>query len=174
MENVRRRNSSGERFLSFLLGKEEYCIEIGRVREIMAMVPVTPLPQTPAFIRGVINLRGAIIPIVDLRLKFGMEERAYNDRTCIIVVDAGSEEEKALMGVVVDTILEVVGIEREKISGIEYVNARVRSEYIRGIAQSEQGVKIVLDIARVLAPEELSAIKEAGDAARRARAGAEG
>jgi purine-binding chemotaxis protein CheW len=158
MEMHRRKTQSGERYLSFVLHNEEYCIEIGMIREIMAMVPISTLPQTPDFIKGVINLRGRIVPIIDLRIKFGMEARPYTDRTCIIVVDLSSESEALQMGVVVDTIQEVVRIEREKISSVAYVNARIKSEYIKGIAEADEGIKIILDIAKVLSADELQSV----------------
>ena len=159
MEMNRRKTMSGERFLSFALDSEEYCIEIGRIREIMGMVTINKLPQTPDFIKGVINLRGRIVPIIDLRSKFGMATREYTDRTCIIVVDLPTEGETILMGIVVDTIQEVVGIQAEKISAVPYVNARVRSEYIKGIAESEKGIKIILDIVKVLSADEFETVK---------------
>lgn len=159
MEMNRRKIMSGERFLSFALNAEEYCIEIGKIREIMGMVAISTLPQTPDFIKGVINLRGRIIPIIDLRAKFGMESREYTDRTCIIVVDLPAENEVILMGVVVDTIQEVVGIPAEKISEVGYVNARIKSDYIKGIAEAEKGIKIILDIAKVLSADEFESVK---------------
>ena len=159
MEMSRRKIMSGERFLSFALNSEEYCIEIGKIREIMGMVTISTLPQTPDFIKGVINLRGRIIPIIDLRAKFGMESREYTDRTCIIVVDLPAEKEVILMGVVVDTIQEVVGIPAEKISEVGYVNARIKSDYIKGIAEAEKGIKIILDIAKVLNADEFESVK---------------
>src|SRR5512138_69685 len=102
MENSRRKTMTGSRYINFSIGNESYCMEILKVRELMGMTDITPLPQTPAFIRGVINLRGQIIPIVDLRLKFGLQFRDYTKRTSIIVceVDCG---EKVLMGLVVDS-----------------------------------------------------------------------
>ena len=159
MEMNRRKIMSGERFLSFVLNGEEYCIEIGKIREIMGMTAISKLPQTPDFIKGVINLRGRIIPIIDLRIKFGMEAQDYTDRTCIIVVDLPADGETVLMGVVVDTIQEVVGIPAEKISEVPYVNARIRSEYIKGIAEAEKGIKIILDIAKVLSADEFESVK---------------
>jgi purine-binding chemotaxis protein CheW len=159
MEQARRRTMTGERFLSFMLGGEEYCIGINRVREIMAMTTITPLPQTPDFIKGVINLRGRIIPIIDLRLKLGMEAKVYTDRTCIIVLDLSEAGEQTYVGVVVDAIQEVVGIPAEKISQVAYVNARVKAEYIRGIAESEKGVRILLDASRVLSEEEIGLVE---------------
>jgi purine-binding chemotaxis protein CheW len=160
MEQARRRTMTGERFLSFALGDEEYCIGIDRVKEIMGMTTITPLPQTPGFIKGVINLRGKIIPIIDLRLKLGMEERPYSDRTCIIVLDASGDFGQESVGIVVDTIQEVVGIPPEKISQVGYVNSRVKAEYIKGIAESEKRVKVLLDAAKVLDDSEAEIIED--------------
>ncbi len=165
MEQARRRTMTGERFLSFVLGGEEYCIEITKVREIMAMTTITPLPQTPSFIKGVINLRGKIIPIIDLRLKLGMPAKEYTDRTCIIVVDLSQAGDLSHIGVVVDSIQEVVGIPKEKITQLAYVNARIKAEYIRGIAESEKGVKIVLDAGKVLSEEEVGLVEGLGKSA---------
>ena len=160
MEITRRKTMSGTRFLSFVLHDEEYCIEILKIKEIMGMADITMIPQTPPFIKGVINLRGRIIPIVDLRLKFSLPERKYTDRTCIIIVELRYEEELTLMGVVVDTIQEVVNIPDDKISRVPYINAKIKSEYIRGIAEAGDRIKIVLDITRVLTDEEFVLLRE--------------
>lgn len=159
MEAARRKTVHGERFLSFNLDKEEFCIEIGKVREIMGMTTINALPQTPDFIKGVINLRGKIIPIIDLRSKFGFESRDYTDRTCIIVVDLPDEDGSILMGVVVDTIKEVISIPAEKISSVPYINSRIKSEFIKGIAETANGITIVLDIGLVLNEDEFVVLK---------------
>jgi purine-binding chemotaxis protein CheW len=160
MEISRRKTMVGTRFLSFVLHDEEYCIEILKIKEIMGMADITMIPQTPVFIKGVINLRGRIIPIVDLRLKFSLPQTDYTDRTCIIIVELKYEEELTLMGVVVDTIQEVVNIPEEKIARVPYINAKIRSEYIRGIAEVGDKIKIVLDITKVLTDEEFVIVKE--------------
>lgn len=160
MEITRRKTMTGTRFLSFVLHEEEYCIEILKIKEIMGMTDITSIPQTPPFIKGVINLRGRIIPIIDLRLKFGLPEQKYTDITCIIIVELNYEDELTLMGVVVDTIQEVVNVPEEKIARVPYINAKIRSEYIRGIAEVADKIKIVLDITKVLSDEEFVIIKE--------------
>lgn len=154
MEIARRKTTVGSRFLSFVLNDEEYCIEILKIKEIMGMTDITEIPQTPDFIQGVINLRGRIIPIIDLRLKFEMEFKNYSARTCIIVVELDYENEITLMGIVVDSIQEVIAIAEEKVNKIPYINAKIKSEYIKGIAEIGEGIKIVLDIDRVLKEEE--------------------
>lgn len=154
METNKRKTLSGARFLSFVLNDEEYCIEILKIKEIMGMTNITPIPQTPEFIKGVINLRGQIIPIIDLRLKFQMQFKDYSKRTSIIIVELLYEKEKTLMGIVVDTIKEVVGIPEEKITKIPYINAKIKTEYIRGMTEMGNSIKIVLDISKVLTEEE--------------------
>jgi len=129
----------------------------------MGMTAITPLPRTPQFIRGVINLRGRIIPVIDLRLKFGLPYEEYTKRTCIIVVEVAYEGETVLMGLVVDTIQDVVSIPEEKLSKIPYINARIKSEYIRGIADTPEGMKIVLDVLKVLSEEELEEVKQTAE-----------
>lgn len=159
MEITRRKTLTGSRFLSFVLNNEEYCIEILKIKEIMGMTGITHIPQTPAFIKGVINLRGQIIPIIDLRLKFEMESIDYSDRTCIIVVEVLYDEEIMLMGVVVDRIQEVINIPEDKITEVPYINSKIKSEYIRGIAETGDSIKIILDIMKVLTEEEFVLMK---------------
>jgi purine-binding chemotaxis protein CheW len=163
MEMTKRKVLNGARFLSFTLDSENYCLDILKVKELMGMTSITPLPRTPHFIRGVINLRGQIIPIIDLRLKFGLPAQEYTKRTCIIVVEIAYGGENILMGLVVDSIQDVVSIPDEKMSKIPYINAKIRSEYIRGIADTAEGMKIVLDVLKVLNDEELEAVRNTAD-----------
>ncbi|MCK9170418.1 MAG: chemotaxis protein CheW [Treponema sp.] len=160
MEMTRRKLLNNSRFLCFMLNNENYCIDILRVKELMGMTAITPLPGTPGFIRGIINLRGLIIPVVDLRLKFGLPFLDYSKRTCIIVVEVAYESETILMGIVVDAIQEVVSIPDEKLSKIPYISAQVKSEYIKGIADTPEGIQIVLDVMKVLNEKELAVVRE--------------
>lgn len=159
MDSSRRRTVTGSRFLNFTIDTESYCMDILKVKELMGMTDITPLPQTPPFIRGVINLRGQIIPIVDLRLKFGLEFKAYNKRTTIIVVEIDLDGDHMLMGLVVDAIQEVVAIPEEKINTLPYINTKVKAEYIRGVADTPEGMKIILDVLKVLGDEEFVQLK---------------
>jgi purine-binding chemotaxis protein CheW len=160
MEITKRKTLTGSRYLSFVLNDEEYCIEILKIKEIMGMTMITPIPQTPQFIKGVINLRGQIIPIIDLRLKFEMDYKDYADRTCIVVVELDYDGQLTLMGVVVDSIQEVINIPKEKISEVPYINAKIKSEYIQGIAETGDRIKIILDITKVLSQDEFVLIKD--------------
>jgi len=160
VEITKRKTMTGSRFLSFVLSEEEYCIEILKIKEIMGMTDITAVPQTPGFIKGVINLRGQIIPIIDLRLKFEMPAKEYSDRTCIIVVELTYQNELMYMGIVVDSIQEVINIPEEKISSVPYINAKIHSDYIKGIAETGDTIKIVLDIMKVLTDEEFVLVKD--------------
>lgn len=160
MEITRRKSLTGSRYLSFVIEREEYCIEIIKIKEIMAMTELTPVPQTPNFVRGVINLRGKIIPIVDLRLKFGLPYREYNNRTCIIVVELLKDEISTLMGVTVDTIQEVVNIAEDRICQIPLISAKIKSDYISGMVEQDSRVMIVLDIENIIAEDEFVILEE--------------
>lgn len=154
MNIAKRKTFVGLKFLTFILSDDEYCIEILKVKEIMGITEITEIPQTPDFIKGVINLRGNIIPIIDLRIKFGMEAQIYNNRTCIVVVEIEFEGEQTHMGLVVDTIKEVISIPEEKIAQVPYINAKIQSDFIKGIAEMESGIKIILDIIKILTEED--------------------
>lgn len=158
MEMTKRKLLIGARFLSFIVDGESYCIEILKIKELMGMIPITPLPRTPEFIRGVINLRGQIIPIIDLRLKFGLPFKEYTKRTSIMVVEVSFDNTLMFMGLVVDSLQEVISIPEEKISRIPYINAKIKAEYIKSIADTPDGMKIVLDVLKVLNDDELETV----------------
>ncbi|MCK4389398.1 MAG: chemotaxis protein CheW [Desulfobacterales bacterium] len=138
------------KYLTFALANEEYGIGILKVKEIIGMMSITSVPQTPGFVRGVINLRGKVIPVVDLRLKFGMEEMEYTERTCIIVVEIAGEAGFVLIGIVVDAVSEVLNIKGDDIEDTPTFGTKLDTDYILGMAKMEGGVKILLDIDRVL------------------------
>jgi purine-binding chemotaxis protein CheW len=146
------------KYLTFTLAEEEYGIGILKVREIIGMMPITSVPQTPSFVKGVINLRGKVIPVVDLRLKFGMAELDYTERTSIIVVEVRGMSGDIPIGIVVDSVSEVVNIKGEDIEDTPTFGTRLDTDYILGMAKIEGGVKILLDIDRVLSSEEISAL----------------
>ncbi len=143
------------KYLTFSLADEEYGVEITKIREIIGMMPITTIPQTPDFVKGVINLRGKVITVVDLRLRFGMDAVDYTERTCIIVVELAGQAGNILMGVVVDTVSEVLSVKAEDIEDTPAFGTKLDTEYIRGMAKIEAGVKIMLDIDKVLSQEEL-------------------
>jgi purine-binding chemotaxis protein CheW len=148
---------AGEKFLTFFLAGEEYGLEILKVQEIIGMMDITVVPRTPAFVKGVINLRGKVIPVVDLRLKFDMEVTEQTEQTCIIVVDVGNVE----MGIIVDKVSEVTNIAAEDIEDAPSFGVDVDTDYILGIGKSEGRVKLLLDIDRVLSSQEVLDIHSA-------------
>lgn len=147
----------GGKYLTFVLGKEEYGLEILKVREILGMMEITAVPQTPPFVKGVINLRGKVIPVIDLRRKFDMEEIAHTQETCVIVVDVSG----TLMGIIVDTVREVLNIPEEHIEAPPKFGSKVRTDFILGMGKVDGKVKILLDIEKVLTSEELVLVANA-------------
>jgi purine-binding chemotaxis protein CheW len=150
-----------EKYLTFTLGKEEYGIGILGVKEIIGMMPITPVPRTPGYVKGVINLRGKVIPLVDLRLKLGMAEIGYTDRTCIIVVEIAGLSDAILMGMVVDSVSEVLNIRGGEIEETSALTAQMDPGYILGMAKMKGRVKILLDVGKVLHTGDLGTRKNA-------------
>jgi len=147
-------NSLEGKYLTFILNNEEYGLEILKVREIIGVMDITPVPQTPSFIKGIINLRGKVIPVVDLRLKFVMPEIEYTKETCIIVVDISNR----LMGIIVDTVSEVLDIAAKDIEPTPSLGSDIKTDFILGMGKIKGKVKILLDIDRVLTLDELALI----------------
>jgi purine-binding chemotaxis protein CheW len=160
LPRVKGRSAGQEgKFLTFSLANEEYGVSILKVREIIGMMPIRTVPQTPGFVKGIINLRGKVIPVVDLRLKFGMLELDYTERTSIIVVDvSGASENVARIGIVVDFVSEVVNIKAEEVEDTPTFGAQLSTEYILGLAKIGKSVKILLDIDRILSAEDLAGL----------------
>ncbi|MGE5295694.1 MAG: chemotaxis protein CheW [Solirubrobacterales bacterium] len=146
------------KYLTFALAQEEYGLEILKVREIIGYVEVTAVPQTPFHIKGVINLRGQVIPVIDLRAKFGMPTAQINEQTCIIVVEISQEGRTFSTGIVVDRVQEVLDIEGAAIEEPPQFGASVNTDFILGIGKVGDSVKILLDIDRVLAGSELGSL----------------
>lgn len=149
------------KYLTFKLADEDYGLSLLKVREIIGMMPITSVPRTPDFVKGVINLRGKVIPVTDLRRRFDMPEIDYTDRTCIIVVEIRTAESTVQMGIVVDAVTEVLPVREEEIEPAPEFGASVDTRYILGMANMEGAVKILLDIDRVLTSEEIDALAEA-------------
>ena len=144
------------KYLTFTLAEEEYGIGILKIKEIIGMMPITSVPQTPEFLKGVFNLRGKVIPVVDLRLRFSMESIDYTERTCIIVVEIEAQSGTVMIGIVVDAVSEVLNIKAEDIVDTPTFGTGLNTDYILGMAKMEGGVKILLDINRILGSEEIS------------------
>lgn len=149
------------KYLTFTLAAEEYGIGILKIKEIIGMMPITSVPQTPEFVKGVINLRGKVIPVLDLRLRFGMEEIGYSERTCIIVVEIERHSGDAVIGIVVDSVSEVLNIKAQEIEETPTFGAKLNTDFILGMAIMDGGVKILLDIDRVLTDDEMEILEKA-------------
>ena len=144
------------KFLTFALAEEEYGLEILKVREIMGMMDITAVPRTPHFVKGVINLRGKVIPVIDLRLKFGMQAIKQTEETCIIVADVDGVE----LGIIVDRVLEVLDIAEDDTEDAPSFGVDVDTAFILGIGKSGNKVTILLDIAKVLTSADTTALAE--------------
>jgi purine-binding chemotaxis protein CheW len=143
------------KYLTFALANEEFGLEILKVREIIGIMEITAVPQTPEYVRGVINLRGQVIPVIDLRAKFGMEAIETTDQTCIIVVEISQDDRKFNTGIVVDHVQEVLDIVGDQIEDSPQFGSNVATDFILGMGKIGDSVKILLDIDKVLASEEL-------------------
>lgn len=151
------------KYLTFLLNEEEYAVEILKVQEIIQMQKVTPVPGAPNFIRGVINLRGKVIPVVELRRKFHMADLVDTEKTVIIVMLIENEDgTSTTMGIIIDDVKEVMDVAAESIEKTPALGANIETGFIMGICKSEGGVKMLLDINKVLSNSELQAISQIG------------
>jgi len=157
-QSIKTESEKGGKYLTFTLADEEYGIGILKVKEIIGMMTITMVPQTPGYMKGVINLRGKVIPVVDLRLKFEMASADYTERTCIIVVEIGKKTDRLLIGIVVDSVSEVLNIRSGDIDETPNFGTRLQTDYILGMAKAGGGIKILLDIDRVLRTEDLDAM----------------
>ena len=143
------------KYLTFSLADEEYGIGILKIKEIIGMMPITSVPQTPEFVKGVINLRGKVIPVLDLRSRFGVEPMNYTERTCIIVVEIAGTAGNVMIGIVVDSVSEVMSIKAEAIEETPTFGTKLNTDYILGMAKIGKSVKILLDIDRVLGADDI-------------------
>ena len=146
-------NKAGK-YLTFVLAEEEYGLEILKVREINGIMDITAVPRVPTYIKGVINLRGKVIPVIDLRLKFGMEETPHTSETCVIVVHVKG----VLMGIVVDCVSEVLDVAAEDIEESPSFGTTVNTDFILGMGKAKGSVKILLDIKKVLVDTEFTQV----------------
>ncbi len=144
------------KYLSFVLNNEVYGIEILKVREIIGLMDVTSVPQTPDYMKGVINLRGKVIPVIDLRLKFSMPEEEHTQETCTIVV----EVDNTFIGTIVDSVSEVMEINGNDIEDAPQFGQGIDTNFIMGLGKTKKTIVILLDIAKVLSADELAMVEE--------------
>jgi purine-binding chemotaxis protein CheW len=148
-------------YLTFKLDDEVFALGIDKVREVLDYTSVTKVPQTPDFMRGVINLRGSVVPVVDMRLKFGMAKTEKTVNTCIIIVEINLEGETTVLGALADSVQEVLDLEPQQIEPAPKIGTKLRTEFIRGMGKRGEQFIIILDIDKVFSGEELSAVQGA-------------
>jgi purine-binding chemotaxis protein CheW len=147
------KKAAAGKYLTFALAQEEYGLPVLKVREIIKIMDITAVPQVPTHVKGVINLRGKVIPIIDLRLKFGLPDQGYTERTCIIVVEVELEARRIMLGVIVDSVSEVLNIAPAEIEEPPDFGERLDTAYMQGVAKIKGTVKILLDLDRILATD---------------------
>ncbi|MFP4466154.1 MAG: chemotaxis protein CheW [Candidatus Goldiibacteriota bacterium] len=147
--------AEGGKYLTFKISQEEYGLEILKVKEIIGIMPVTSVPRTPEFVRGVINLRGRVIPVVELRSKFSMQVIDDTGETCIIVVEIDKDGKPLQIGILVDSVSEVLDITEKEIEATPSFGTEIDTQFILGMAKTKDGVKILLNIEKVLTEKEL-------------------
>lgn len=150
-------------YLSFTLDEEVYALDIKQVREVLDFTEVTRVPRMPSFMRGVINLRGGVVPVVDLRLKFGMTETKKTVDTCIIIMEITLDGESTRLGALADSVREVLTLEPEQIESAPKLGMRLRTEFIRGMGKKNDEFIIILDIDKVFSNDELVGFSESED-----------
>ncbi|MGB4599177.1 MAG: chemotaxis protein CheW [Trichlorobacter sp.] len=145
-------------YLTFQLDDEVFALDVAKVREILEITSITKIPQTPDFMRGVINLRGSVVPVIDMRLKFGMSATEQTVNTCIIVVEVTLEGETTVLGALADSVQEVVEMEPEQIEPAPHIGTRLNTNFIKGMGKHEGNFVMILDIDKVFSEEEISAV----------------
>jgi purine-binding chemotaxis protein CheW len=153
-------NSTTNKYLTFVLATEEYAVDILRVQEIKGWSKVTPIPNTPDYIRGVINLRGTIVPIIDLRLRFSLDRLDYGQMTVVVVVKVVSGSRERIMGIVVDAVSDVYDVAENEIKPPPDFGSVISMEFIRGLATVNEKMVIILDIDRLLNSGELAIVEQ--------------
>lgn len=147
-------------FLTFTLGKEIFALDIGTVREVLELTSITKIPRTPQFMRGVINLRGHAVPVVDMRMKLGMSQGEDTVDTCIIIVEIEFEGEFTIMGALVDSVREVFEMTPDTIEPAPKMGAAINAEYIKGMGRQNDVFIIIIDISKIFSAEELAMAKD--------------
>lgn len=157
-------STNTRQYLTFQLREEIFAIDVVNVREILEFSTVTKVPQTPEYMRGVINLRGSVVPVLDMRLKFGMSVTEKTINTCIVVVEVPMEDENVIIGALVDSVQEVFELDPESIEPAPRIGIQLRNGFIKGMGKKDDRFVIILDIERVFSYEELSGVVDMVDA----------
>jgi purine-binding chemotaxis protein CheW len=148
-------------YLTFKLAEEAFALDVAKVREILDFTTITRVPQTPEFMKGVINLRGSVVPVIDMRLKFGMTETEKTVNTCIVVVEVAFDNEAMILGALADSVQEVVEMEPEQIEAPPKIGTRLKTDFIRGMGKRDSQFIMILDIDKIFTVEEIIMAQEA-------------
>ena len=148
-------------YLTFMLADEVFAVDVARVREILEITSITKVPQVPDFMRGVINLRGCVVPVIDLRLKFGMQETAQTVNTCIIVVEVAMDDENIVLGALADSVQEVIEMDPAQIEAAPHIGTHLQTEFLKGMGKHNERFVMILDIDKVFSGVELAAVQKA-------------
>ncbi len=154
--------ASSQQYVTFSLGEELFGVEVTRAREILSVTPVTKVPQTPEYLLGVINLRGQVVPVIDMRLKLGLPVTAETEDTCVIVVEVQIDGESIIVGALADAVREVLEIRSDQIEPPPRLGTRLKTEFITGMGKVDEQFLILLNIDRVFSSEELAIVQDAG------------
>lgn len=148
-------NETGQ-YLTYKLGDEVFALDIGKVREVLDFTTVTKVPQTPEFMCGVINLRGSVVPVIDMRLKFGMSKTEQTVNTCIIITEVTMDDETTVLGALADSVQEVLDLGPEQIEPAPRIGTRLKTEFIKGMGKQDEQFIIILDVDKVFSADELA------------------
>jgi len=152
-------------YLSFKLGDDEFAAHVSKVLNILEMIKITPVPRSPEYMKGVVNLRGAVLPIIDTRIKFGMTPTEYTQNTCIVVMDILMDKDTIQLGALVDSVVSVVEIESDQIQPPPSLGSKYKSEFILGVAKIDEHFIMILDMDKVFSSDELIMVMESTDEA---------
>ncbi len=147
-------------YLTFALAQETYSVDVSKVREVLEVTNITKIPQTPDFMRGVINLRGNVVPVIDMRTKFDMEKTDNTINTCIVVMEIEVNNEKIILGALTDSVKEVIELDSNQIEAAPHIGSTLKTEFIKGIGKHEEEFVIILDIDKVFSVDDLEMVNQ--------------
>ncbi|MBT4290654.1 MAG: chemotaxis protein CheW [Deltaproteobacteria bacterium] len=150
-------------FFTFMLGDEIFAIDISQIREVLEFTNITKVPQTPDMMKGVINLRGSVVPVIDMRLKFGMGENEKTVDTCIVIIETMLDNNQTMIGALVDSVKEVMDLDSDHIEPAPKIGTQLNTAYIRGMGKHDGQFIIILDIDRIFSASELEMAQQVGD-----------
>ena len=150
-------------YLTFKLSDEIFALDVAKVREILEITSITKVPQTPDFMRGVINLRGSVVPVIDMRLKLGMSATEQTVNTCIIVVEVTMDGDTTVLGALADSVQEVVEMEPDSIEPAPHIGTKLNTDFIRGMGKVDSRFVMILDIDKIFSTDELAVVQGTGD-----------